>query len=312
MSEYYLSVDGGGTKTAFLLQSGDGTRTIQARGGPASIKSVGAAAARENLAAGLGELWRQAGFGPEEVAHSVFGLSGCDSPHDRQTLTQMIGTLGFPAGRYTLCNDAVLAFYAGAEPPGMVLIAGTGSIVMGVDSRGHLTRTGGWGYGFSDLGSGYWLGCRALREALRYCDGCGPWAPWFPKIAQTLGAESMEGLSEAAADITRCDQVAALAKVLLTWPEPDPLGDDILERGSRFLTELLVACDKKMTYMPGETPHLVLAGGCMGSARYAGMVTRQLPDRLRENLTTEICAPVQGGIRLAKRAAGQLGWTPNP
>ena len=79
MPEYYLSVDGGGTKTAFLLQSGDGTRTIRARSGPASIKSVGETAAQENLAAGLGELWRQAGFGPEGVAHSVFGLSGCDS-----------------------------------------------------------------------------------------------------------------------------------------------------------------------------------------------------------------------------------------
>lgn len=303
MPEYYLSVDGGGTKTAFLLQSGDGTRTIRARSGPASIKSVGETAARENLAAGLEELWRQAGFGPEGVAHSVFGLSGCDSVNDERTLANVIETLGFPAGQYTLCNDAVLAFYAAAEPPGMVLIAGTGSIVVGVDSRGNFTRAGGWGYGFSDLGSGYWLGCRALQEALRYCDGCGPWAPWFPEVAKVLGAESLDRLTEAAADINQCDQVAALAKVLLTWPEPDSLGNDILEQGSRFLAELLVACDQKIAHMPGETPHLVLAGGCMGSARYADMVTCRLPARLRDGLTAEVCEPVQGGIRLAKRAA---------
>ena len=97
--------------------------------------------------------------------------------------------------------------------------------------------------------------------------------------------------------------IDALAKVLLTWPEPDSLGNDILEQGSRFLAELLVACDQKMAHMPGETPHLVLAGGCMGSARYADMVTSRLPARLRDGLTAEVCEPVQGGIRLAKRAA---------
>ena len=304
MPMYFLSVDGGGSKTDFLLQSGDGTRTILAKGGPTSIKSVGETSARENLAAGLGELWRQAGFGPEQVTHSVFGLSGCDTPGDERILARMIESLGFPAERYTLCNDAVLAFYAGAEPPGVVLIAGTGSIAVGVDSNGGVTRTGGWGYGFSDLGSGYWLGCRALREALRYCDGCGPWAPWFPEIGRALGAASLDRLPETAADITQCDRVAALARVLLTWPEPNPLQDAILEEGSRFLAELVEACSRKITCMPGETPRLVLAGGCMKSARYAGMVVQKLPARLREGLATAVGTPVQGGIRLAMRAAG--------
>lgn len=303
MERYYLSVDGGGTKTEFLLARDDGSTVYKERCGPTSVKSVGESAARENLREGLQTLWQRAGFGPEKVAHSVFGLSGCDTPGDTAVLARIIESLGFAEGTYTLCNDAVLAFYAGAEPPGMVLIAGTGSIVVGVDSRGNFTRAGGWGYGFSDLGSGYWLGCRALQEALRYCDGCGPWAPWFPEVAKVLGAESLDRLTEAAADINQCDQVAALAKVLLTWPEPDSLGNDILEQGSRFLAELLVACDQKMAHMPGETPHLVLAGGCMGSARYADMVTRRLPARLRDGLTAEVCEPVQGGIRLAKRAA---------
>lgn len=307
MEDFYLSVDGGGTKTELLLQSGSGSRSYRERCGPASIKSVGQAAARENLWEGLQALWRQADFGPERVAHSVFGLSGCDTPGDETALSRMIEGLGFAEGTYTLCNDAVLAFYAGAEPPGMVLIAGTGSIVVGIDSRGGVTRTGGWGYGFSDLGSGYWLGSRCLREALRFCDGCRPWVPWFPSIAKVLGADSLEQLPQAAADITQSDTVASLAAVLLDWPEPEPLRREILEEGSSYLAELLTANEKKMAVGAEEQLCVILAGGCLHSETYTAMVADRLPQRLRKALVTGSAAvsPVEGGIRLARQVAGR-------
>lgn len=307
MSEYYLSVDGGGTKTEFLLRSQDGSKQLRVKSGPSSVKSVGEAAARENLRAGLQMLWEQAGIGPGTVAHGVFGLSGCDSPRDEKLLENMIEGLGFRRGRYTLCNDAVLAFYAGAEPPGMVLIAGTGSIVMGVDSRGRITRAGGWGYGFSDLGSGYWLGSRCLGAALGYCDGWGPWAPWFPAAAQALGAERLEALPEKAADITQCDTVAALAALLLKWEEPEPLRERILDEGSAHLSALLTAVYRRMDHQVGEDFRLVLAGGCMKNRDYAARVAEKLPPVLRQAIIPESgqLTPAEGGLRLALRAAGE-------
>lgn len=307
MSDYYLSVDGGGTKTELLLRSQDGLQQLQAKSGPSSVKSVGEAAARENLRAGLQLLWEQAGAGPEAVAHGVFGLSGCDSPRDEQLLRDMIEGLGFRPGQYTLCNDAVLAFYAGAEPPGVVLIAGTGSIAMGVDSRGKITRAGGWGYGFSDLGSGYWLGSQCLAAALGYCDGWGPWAPWFPAVAQALGAQCLEDLPERAADITQCDTVAALAAPLLKWEEPEPLRERILEEGSAHLAALLTAAYRRMDHQSEGSIRLVLAGGCMKSRDYAARVAAKLPAALRQDVVPESggLTPAEGGLRLALRAAGE-------
>lgn len=309
MERYYLSVDGGGTKTELLLARDDSSIVYKERCGPTSVKSVGEAAARENLAEGLSAFWRQVGFGLEKVAHSVFGLSGCDTPGDAAVLAQIVESLGFSEGTYTLCNDGVLAFYAGAEPPGMVLIAGTGSIVVGVDSRGGVTRTGGWGYGFSDLGSGYWLGSQALREALRFCDGCRSWVPWFPAIAKALGADSLDHLPQAAADITRSDTVAALASVLLDWPEPEPLRQEILAAGSKYLAELLVANGEKMAIEPEKPLRIVLAGGCMRSKAYARLVASRLPERLREAVVAgdRNISPVEGGIRMARLAIGRGG-----
>ena len=307
MPGYYLSVDGGGTKTELLLQSCDGAKRLGAKCGPSSVKSVGEGAARENLRAGLQMLWEQAGIGPEAVVQGVFGLSGCDSPRDERQLRRMIEGLGFRLGQYTVCNDAVLAFYAGAEPPGMVLIAGTGSIVMGVEARGRITRAGGWGYGFSDLGSGYWLGSRCLEAALGYCDGWGPWAPWFPAAAQALGAERLEDLPEKAADITQCDAVAALAAPLLKWEEPEPLREKILDEGSAYLSALLTAVYRRMEHQPEERFRLVLAGGCMKNQDYAKRVAEKLPPVLRQAVIPESgqLTPAEGGLRLALRAAGE-------
>ena len=310
MKDCWLSVDGGGTKTELLLAAGDGARLFRARSGPSSVKCVGEAAARENLRAGLRALWERAGTGPEAVAHGVFGLSGCDSSRDERLLRDMIEGLGFRPGQYTLCNDAVLAFYAGAEPPGMVLIAGTGSIALGVDGQGRITRAGGWGYGFSDLGSGYWLGSRCLAAALGYCDGWGPWAPWFPAAAKALGAECLEDLPERAADITQCDRVAALAALLLDWEEPEPLRERILDEGSAHLSALLTAVYRRMAHRPGEDFRLVLAGGCMKNRDYAAQVAEKLPPLLRQAIVPESgrLTPAEGGLRLARRAAEGPAW----
>ena len=50
--------------------------------------------------------------------------------------------------------------------PGVVIIAGTGSIAYGHNGQGQAARAGGWGYVLGDEGSGYWIGRHALR---RWC-----------------------------------------------------------------------------------------------------------------------------------------------
>lgn len=300
--EYYLSVDGGGTKTEFLLQSADGQLEYRLQDGASSVKSVGEDAAREHLASGLARLWQTSGARQEQVRHAVFGLSGCDSAADEALLHGILRRLGWQAGRYTLCNDALLAFYAAAEPPGLVLIAGTGSIVLGVDPAGRVVRAGGWGYGFSDLGSGQWLGSRALEQALRCCDGCRPYLPWFAQVAQKLGAADLAALPESAASLQGQDQVAALAPALLNAPEGDETIETILNQGAAYLAELVEAGWNKLGLPEGQLFRLVFAGGCMKNQGYAQRVALRLSPRLRAALVTpgEQRSPAEGGIRLAK------------
>jgi hypothetical protein len=72
-------------------------------------------------------------------------------------------------------NDALIALEAGAgDGPGIVLIAGTGSICYGRNERGQAARAGGWGYILADEGSGWWMGQRAIQAVMRQADGRGP------------------------------------------------------------------------------------------------------------------------------------------
>jgi N-acetylglucosamine kinase-like BadF-type ATPase len=80
------------------------------------------------------------------------------------------------SGDISVVGDMQIALQAAfANGPGVIVIAGTGSIAYGRTESGELARAGGWGFAVSDEGSGYWIGRRAVAFALRDCDQRGCW-----------------------------------------------------------------------------------------------------------------------------------------
>ena len=77
-----------------------------------------------------------------------------------------------PSRRAVLMHDAPIA-HAGAlaGEPGIVVIAGTGSVAYCVDSSGRAEQFGGWGYLFGDEGSAFWIACEAITNVARH-PGC--------------------------------------------------------------------------------------------------------------------------------------------
>lgn len=75
------------------------------------------------------------------------------------------------ADRLCVGHDAPTAL-AGATggKPGIVVIAGTGSVVYGENSAGETAQVGGLGYLFSDEGSGFWLALQTIRLAIKEQD----------------------------------------------------------------------------------------------------------------------------------------------
>src|SRR4029453_14488787 len=78
--------------------------------------------------------------------------------------------------------------YVGAigAKPGVLLMAGTGSIAIARRTNGTLVRAGGWGPAFSDEGGGFWIGREAVRSALRANDA-GAFPEFVAEVTQALG-----------------------------------------------------------------------------------------------------------------------------
>ena len=260
---WLLGVDGGASHTACWVADESGRVRGRGEAGPCNLGSVGPAVAEASLAAAVRMATGQAGVQPREVAASCFGMAGFDRPADRAALEAMARRLGF-TGPLRLENDAVVAWAGGCRArPGVVVLAGTGSIAYGRTGDGRSARAGGWGPLFGDEGSGFTLGRRAVAAALRAADGRGPATALAPLICRALGLGAVEDAVSAIrfhdADPAR---VAALAPLVLRAAEGgDGVALDMVSQEADALAEMAGAVLGRLGLRPAAA--LVVAGGSL-------------------------------------------------
>ena len=165
---YYLGIDGGGTKTTCAV--GDDVHLLAtAVSGPSNIVRVGGSQARESLLQGVQQACAAAGITPRQVAGTCVGGSGAAHPElaavVRDCLSEVLSSPIDVVGDMQIALEA--AFDTG---PGVIVIAGTGSIAYGRDQQGRTVRAGGWGFAIGDEGSAHWIGRSAVNSLLRASD----------------------------------------------------------------------------------------------------------------------------------------------
>jgi len=165
-------LDAGGTKTVCLLADGDGRVRASARGPGANLQSLGELEVEKVLHEVMDSVLAGERTAPAAIC---LGIAGVDRPHDNAIIRGIMRRIGHKAP-VLVVNDALAALVAGAgdDGPGIVLIAGTGSICYGRNELGLAARAGGWGYILGDEGSGWWIGREALSAVMRAGDGRGP------------------------------------------------------------------------------------------------------------------------------------------
>ena len=179
----YLGIDGGGSKTSFLLVDEYYNEICHLESGPSNWLSVGADAAKQAITQGISYLTER----PNIVCAGFAGAARHDSAaFYKEVLESLI-----PEAQIIIESDAFIASIGAiGVDPGILLIAGTGSIVIGRDKARNMFRIGGWGPYFGDEGSGFWIGREAVREALRSLDLQAP-ADFSNRIAGRLGLKSI-------------------------------------------------------------------------------------------------------------------------
>jgi N-acetylglucosamine kinase-like BadF-type ATPase len=166
----YLGIDGGGSKTAFILVDESGRVLASHLEGPAYYLEIGWDAMRAMLARGIGATLNQAALQPSSLDFAFLGLPAYGEDSRLVAALDAAASPPLQIGRYGCGNDAVCG-WAGALAcqDGINLIAGTGSMAYG-EFHGRVARAGGWGELFSDEGSAYWIARKGLQLFSRMSD----------------------------------------------------------------------------------------------------------------------------------------------
>jgi N-acetylglucosamine kinase-like BadF-type ATPase len=258
----FLGVDGGGSKTAFVLIDEDGQVLGSHRDGPAYYLETGLDGLRDMLARGVRATLAQAGGGAPDFAFLGLPAYGEDS----SLLAMLDGIAGdaLPAGRYRCGNDAVCGWAGGlAAGDGIHLIAGTGSMAYG-EWSGRSARAGGWGELFSDEGSAHWVSVAALNLFSRMSDGRLPRGPLHGVFSRHFHLERELDLCAAiyGRDGAKRSQLASLAPLVAQAAEAGDVQAALLfTRAAEELTQMVHAVRGQLGAPAGTSVNVSYSGG---------------------------------------------------
>jgi N-acetylglucosamine kinase-like BadF-type ATPase len=172
MPDYFLGVDGGQSSTYALIGDANGRVLGGGRGGPSNHvgASEGRAKFTDAIQTCLSAACASAGLHAASIRFAVACLGFSGGPADKESILREI----LRSDRTIVTHDALIALSgATGGEPGVITIAGTGSIAFGRNASGKTARAGGWGYVFGDEGGGFDIVRQALRAALKVEEGWG-------------------------------------------------------------------------------------------------------------------------------------------
>lgn len=298
----YLGIDAGGSKTTCVV--GD-ERTVLATAttGGSNVVRCGEAAARTQLHAAIGSACSAAKVEISGVKRICVGIAGAARPAIDAIVRSAIAEMY--SGEVVVVGDMVIAMEAAfGNEPGVIVIAGTGSIAYGRNSSGKTHRAGGWGFAISDEGSGHWIG-RAAVSAVMWAqdESDAPPGALAQAILRAWKLITPDDLVRAAnspgADFSLlCPSVIAAAE------GNDPLARAVLTQAGGELARLAAIVTRRLGMEQEPVPVAMSGGVFRNSALVRNVFSRSLQsDYPKAVLRPEVVDPVAGALRLARAGA---------
>ncbi len=288
-----LGIDIGGSRTRGRLSDG-GKVLAEAEVDGANVTALPQATVTSRLRALI------AGLDNPKVAACCAGAAGSEVPGAADRLMAILREL-VPGARVTVVHDAQLVLAAAGLNAGTALIAGTGSVAYGRDTRGRELRVGGWGWLLGDEGSGVWIVREAAREVLRRVDDGREPAPLTTALMKACAVDSPLEIRAVLHRMREPEQWASLAPVVFEAAASDPGAADIVTRAAAALSDLALAVHERL----GRPGPIVLAGGLLLNQP---MLESAVQSRLQGHATQVTRLeepPVSGAVRLAEQLAAR-------
>ena len=303
---YFLGIDGGGTKTTCAV--GDELRLLAtATAGPSNIVRVGEDHARESLRKAVRQACSGAGIPASEITRTCVGGAGAGRPEVAEIVRSILSEI--VAGPIDVVGDMQTALEAAFDTgPGVVVNAGTGSFAYGRNQQGQTLRAGGWGFAIGDEGSAHWIGREAVRAVLQESErGEDSSAFIETSLVQGLfkawGVRSFLDLARAGNSVPPPDFAKLFPAVAAS---KDEIARNVLRDAGRELARLAEVVIRRLFRGKSDGVPVATTGGVF---RHAELVQQVFYNELRRSdsrvqVITSVVDPVEGALRMARRAAG--------
>ena len=308
---HVLGIDAGGTKTVCLLADGHGNVVAEARGGGANLQASGELEVEKVLHAVMEEAIGDRDLQPAAIC---LGIAGVDREADAAAVRGIMRRIGYKA-RTLVVNDALIALTAGAgeQQPGVVIVAGTGSIAYGRDGGSRAARAGGWGYVLGDEGGGFWIGRAALNAVVRQFDGRGPETMLTEMVLADMRLGSPRDLVHAvyAGGLHRYAIAGIVPVVQRAADDGDAVAADLIERAGMELSAAAASVITRLEMRGERFPTLLSGGVFRGVPSLIPLVERRLAEVApRSDVRQLDVDPAMGAVTLALATAGGRSAVP--
>ena len=255
-------------------------RVIATKAGRPAAKLTMRAPRLQDLEKFLHSVWKTRGWTRRDVGALVVSSRGIWTPRERRALARRLASL---ARRVHVLSDAQAALLGAlGHRPGLLVLAGTGSIVIGRDRRGRWGRAGGLGPLLGDEGSAFWIGRAWLRA--------------------TTSGEDFRPVRRLVTRPDAVSRIAALAPAVLRRARHDPRARAIVAEAQTHLARLAGDVARQL-----RLPRPVVvswAGGVLGDSSFRrGLARAVAREGLKARWIAPAGEPVAAALALAERAA---------
>lgn len=305
---YVLGIDGGGTKTKGVIVKSNGEIIAEATVGPTNPNSIEKLDLKKELENLFTLLKQQCDSCFSQLKHVFAGMSGVGHPTTKEMVQKLLTDLLPDHVRVTVNTDATNALYSGTlGKPGIVQIAGTGSITFSINHDGLSDRVGGWGHLIGEMGSGFALGRDALEAAFLAHDGLGKPTTIYNLLLEYFQATALPDIIHSVYQgKNQKERVASLSKIVMNAADTgDPVAQEIIRKNAVYMGKSIVYLLTKR-FPKGEKIPVVITGGIFNRIDlFQAIIEEEIcQHQLEPMLTVPKMEPVGGAVVAAWREEG--------
>jgi len=301
-----LGLDGGGSKTRVIVADDTGAEIVSVEGPGSAVRPGRAEQSADVIAAVVKDALAAADMSHVVPKVLCAGVAGVGRDPERQALWQAL--VGRELAEEVVVHaDAMVALDdAFGDGPGVLLVAGTGSVAFGRSPAGTFARCGGWGPVIGDEGSGAWIGRRALSVVAAASDGREPETALVGAVLTAAQVNDVQELVAWAAAATPGALATLAPAVMSTADAGDLRANAILSIAVEELVLHVRTLARRLFVDERAALPVALAGGLLSRG---SLLRKRVEHRLKSavpgaQVRTEEVVPARGAVRGALRFLG--------